>query len=229
MKLLKLWMILGLIMGLVACGNQQKEKKDDHQTEEKVNVEKKEELVKLIENDKYVSPLNPTQAQIIAYNQLSEAIEKEDQELEAKGVAISFVYDFFTLKNKNDRDDLGGLQFIPSDMIRSFYYYAQNYYYGNYPSIVNTYGKDSLPEVSDVKLVSIEEKDFEYNYSYCSGYEIKLNVEYASSKVESLKKEMTIQIIKIRDFDYDRELDYLNDFITYEEEMKECYRVLSLE
>ena len=227
MKLLKLMIACCLLLQLVAC-SQSNEETNKQNNENKQEVVEKEDIVKLIENDKYISPLKPTKAQIEAYNQLSEAIEKEDSKKEAEYVAISFIYDFFTLKNKKDRDDVGGLQFIPSDMIGSFYQFAQSYYYGNYPVIVNTYGKDSLPEVVSVEVTSMEEVELEYNYSYCSGYELNVNVTYEKSKVDSLKTTMKIQIMKIRDFQYDRELDYVNDFITYEEEMKEYYRVLSL-
>lgn len=226
MKKLKQLLLLCLCFAMIGCSNTpQEENKEENKV---VQKEDKKDEIKIKENDLYVSPLNPTKAQIKAYNELSEAIEKEDHKQEAKSLAISFVYDFFTLKNKEGRDDIGGLQFVPSKMIRSFYYYAQSYYYGNYPNIVNTYGKDSLPEVINVSVESCEEQDLEFNYNWYNGYEIKLKVEYAKSKVTSLKEDITIKLIRMNDYDYDREFDYLNDYMNYELEMNECYRILSL-
>ncbi len=33
---------------------------------------------------------------------------------------ISFVYDFFTLSNKKSGEDIGGLQFIPSNKVATY-------------------------------------------------------------------------------------------------------------
>ena len=54
----------------------------------------------MVANDLYVEPLNPTQAQIEAYNKLSQAITSEDRKEEATMVAVSFAFDFFTLSTR---------------------------------------------------------------------------------------------------------------------------------
>lgn len=214
--------ILSLTL-LSGCNNntdESKNTKQDAKTEEK--------KVKLVENDLYVEPLNPTQAQIEAYNLLSDAVEKQDHKKEAEMVAVSFAYDFFTLSNKKDSEDLGGLQFIPTDKIRNFMEFARSYYYGNYPTIVNEYGKDSLPEVSGYTIDSVTESEHMYNGSPCSGYDIKLSLTYKETKVERLKTSMTISVIELSDFDYDRTKDY-TDTVIYDTPMKNVYRVLAVE
>ena len=125
--------------------------------ESKKEEDKKEPVVSMVANDVYVEPVNPTNAQITAYNKLSAALENQDTQEEAKQVAVSFAFDFFTLSNKKDQSDLGGLEFIPTAYINKFKDFATAYYYGNYPTIVNEYGKDSLPEVSYVQISGFEE------------------------------------------------------------------------
>lgn len=184
--------------------------------------------VKMVANDLYIEPLNPTEAQIKAYNKLSDAITMEDKKEEATMVAVSFAFDFFTLSNKEDASDLGGLQFIPSDKIRNFMEFAQSYYYGNYPTIVNEYGKDALPEITGYKVESVEEGNFTYNSSPCTGYNVKLSLTYADTKVEKLKTNMTVSVIEIQDYEYDRTKNYKKS-VVYDGEMKNVYRVLAVE
>ena len=220
-KLLLCVGILSVTMVSGCSSDDSSKKKETAKNEEKAEV-------KMVANDVYVEPLNPTQAQIEAYNKLSQAITSEDRKEEATMVAVSFAFDFFTLSNKEDAQDLGGLQFIPSDKIRNFMEFAQAYYYGNYPTIVNEYGKKSLPEVSGYKVDAVEAKDYTYNGSACRGYDVKLTLTYAETEVESLKKSMTISVIEIQDYEYDRTKNYKKDVI-YDGEMKNVYRVLAVE
>lgn len=200
---------------------------DDDSKQKTAEKEEEKAEVKMVANDLYVEPLNPTQEQIKAYNALSEAIEKEDQQEEATMVAVNFAFDFFMLSNKEDAQDMGGLQFIPSDKIGNFMEFAQSYYYGNYPTIVNTYGEDSLPEVTGYQVDSVEEAQFTYNGSTCNGYEVGLTLTYADTDVENLKTSMTISVIEIQDYEYDRTIDYKKN-VVFEGEMKNVYRVLAV-
>lgn len=184
--------------------------------------------VKMVPNNLYIEPLNPSTIQIEAYNKLSDAISKEDKKEEATMVAVNFALDFFTLSNKKDANDLGGLQFIPTDKIKNFMEFAQAYYYGNYPTIVNEYGKSSLPEVSAYKVNSVDTTQYTYNKAPANGYLVKLTLSYADTKVKELKKDMTISIIQLQDFEYDRTKDYKKP-VVYNTEMKNVYRVLAVE
>ena len=49
----------------------------------------------------------------------------------SEDVAICFVYDFFTLKNKEDSTDVGGLTYLPQSRIEEFSEFAQRNYYKN--------------------------------------------------------------------------------------------------
>ena len=150
-----------LILGGCSSNDQKNDKKGS-------DSETKKEEVKLIKNDRYVEPLNPSEQQIKAFNSLSAAVEKNPDhaisEEEAKQVAVNFVYDFFTLANKKSRSDIGGLQYLPSDSIREYIEFAEAYYYGNYPTIVNEYfdGKTPKKDIGQSPLqVAIKCRHFE--------------------------------------------------------------------
>lgn len=205
----------------------------DNSSKKETVKEDTSETVKtaMVANDTYVEPVNPTEAQIKAYNQLSAAIEHNDLEEEAKQVAVSFVYDFFTLSNKKSQSDMGGLEFIPTAYIGTFQEYATSYYYGNYPTIVNEYGKDSLPEVTDVNVTSIEAaQGLTYHYQPVEGYLVTLTASYAESKLskDKLKTNMTVTIIRMYDYDYDTEIDYSSNY-TQTGDPTEVYRVYAIE
>lgn len=225
----KSMMVLSLLMmtfTMSACSNDSASDQD-----KKTENETNETKTAMVANDQYVEPLNPTEAQMKAYNKLSAALENQDLEEEARQVAVSFAYDFFTLSNKKSQSDMGGLAFIPTPYIGAFEEYATSYYYGNYPTIVNEYNKKSLPEVSDVQVISTKEaQGFMYLQQPVEGYEIELKVTYAETKVpvEKLKTSMTVTVIRIYDYDYDASIDYKKAY-TQEGNPKEVYRVLAVE
>lgn len=199
--------------------------------ESKKEEDKKEPAVSMVANDVYVEPVNPTEAQITAYNKLSAALENQDTQEEAKQVAVSFVYDFFTLSNKKDQSDLGGLEFIPTGYINKFKDFATAYYYGNYPTIVNEYGKDSLPEVSDVQISGFEEaQGLQYNAQPVEGYYVNLKVTYKEGKLpaDKLKTSIKITLIHMYDYDYNPETDYSGNYAE-SAQPKQGYRVLALD
>lgn len=185
---------------------------------------------KLVTNDLYVEPLNPTTIQIRAYNKLSQAVKEVDDKKEAEMVAVSFVLDFFTLSNKSGANDIGGLAFIPSDNIRRFMEFSGAYYYSNYPTIVNQYGKDALPEVSKYKVESVTESNFTYNKQDCNGYLVELSLTYGDTKIpeKSLKTKMKVSVVQLDDYDYDRSIDYKGE-VVYDTAMKSVFRILAIE
>lgn len=199
--------------------------------ESKKEEDKKEPTVSMVANDVYVEPVNPTEAQILAYNKLSAALENQDTQEEAKQVAINFAFDFFTLSNKKNQSDLGGLEFIPTAYINKFKDFATAYYYGNYPTIVNEYGKNSLPEVSNVQISGFEEaQGLQYNTQPVDGYYVDLKVTYKEGKlpVDKLKTSMKITLIHMYDYDYNPETDYSGNYAE-SAQPKQGYRVLALD
>ena len=86
----------------------------------------------------------------------------------------------------------------------------------------------SLPEVSGYTVDSVTASEHTYNGSPCNGYDIKLTLTYKDTEVERLKTSLSISVIELSDFDYDRTKDY-TDTVIYDTEMKNVYRVLAVE
>lgn len=218
-----------LVLCLILCGCSQPNKVESNNTSK---PEIKEEVdVTLISNDKYEEPLNPYNEMKEAYNALSEAIQQEDAQQEAIEVARNFVFDFFTLSNKESSEDVGGLQFIPSVNIRQYQEYAQSYYYANYGVIVNEYGKKQLPKVIDVEVVHVEPTSYTYFEAICEGYDVTLQVSYDQTTLapSMLKTSMIVSVMNINDFDFSRDYDYSDPATIFEGEMKDCWRILALQ
>lgn len=112
----------------------------------------------------------------------------------SEDVAICFVYDFFTLKNKADGTDVGGLTYLPQNRVEEFSEFAVRNYYKNYDAIVNEHGKSSLPEVVNVIVQSKTETEVEYKNETYNGYTFNLTVEYGETKIPVEELKTTIQL-----------------------------------
>lgn len=161
---------------------------------EEENPIKKEENVVLVSNETYEEPKNPSNAFKKAFNSLSEHIQDEDMEKVSEDVAICFVYDFFTLKNKENGTDVGGLTYLPQNRVEEFSEFAVRNYYKNYDEIVNELGKKSLPEVVNVTVQSKTETEVEYKNETYNGYTFNLIVEYGETKIPTEELKTTIQL-----------------------------------
>lgn len=157
----------------------------------------KEELT-LITNDVYEAPSNPTQEQIKVFNELSEALKSgaSDDKI-ASLVAVNFAYDFFSLYNKTDKNDIGGLQFLPSTSREEFVNMAAYKYYNNYDTVVSQYSKDDLPNVIMHEVTSTKAGQFSLNGITYDGYAVALTLKYKDSKIsaDALKTSMNMQVI----------------------------------
>ena len=89
--------------------------------------------------------------------------KKVATELEAalktgKGIPITtavsryFISDFFTLRDKANKNDVGGMGFVLLDAQAQFKVNAISSYYRDLATFQQTYGKDNLPLVVEVKV-----------------------------------------------------------------------------
>jgi len=141
-------------------------------------------VVSEIEDYDYYIESNATKLYKKYYSELEEELvdNKVDEENYAKLIAKLFVIDYYTLNNKITNKDIGGVQFIHSELQEKFiteaaetvYKYVKNNLYGT--------RKQKLPEVSSVEVKNI--KNIKYSngdYKDDSGYQITLNVEYVKN------------------------------------------------
>ena len=88
--------------------------------------------------------------------------DKVDEEAYAKKISEMFVYDFYSLKDKVSKTDVGGVDFVHPEALENFLVNAQDTYYKYVEN--NIYGnrKQSLPVVTNIKVDNIKQEAFEY-------------------------------------------------------------------
>ncbi len=158
------------------------------------------EEVSLVSNAVYENPTHPTQEQIVVYNELSNALNNNgDQSKVAELVAVNFAYEFFSLYQKEGKEDIGGLTFLPEAEKDAFKSYAMYHYYNNYATVVSQYSKDDLPNVIMHEVSSVEPMQITYYEQPYDGYEVALVLKYGDSKLpaDSLKTTMRVQVINM--------------------------------
>lgn len=112
----------------------------------------------------YRIPANPTEFQRQTFKQLQESYANNSQEQVALHVGQLMLSDFFTLSNKNSRNELGGIDYIlnDQDFRKAFFSQAMANYYGFLEELKIEYGKDQLPTVTNVTWTYTQPGSFEY-------------------------------------------------------------------
>ena len=93
------------------------------------------------------------------YNELKELLKKDsvDEEAYAKLITTLFVIDFYSLNNKNNKYDVGGVDFIANEDSITFKNFAMATHYKNIKDDSNGNRKQKLPEVTSVNIINIED------------------------------------------------------------------------
>lgn len=96
----------------------------------------------------------------------------------AKDIVKLFVTDFYTLDTKLTSSDIGGIEFIPSDMVDNFKMNAGDTMYNHVKT--NIYGdrEQDLPIVKNVSIDSVSEINYTYKEKEYSAYKVKASWEY---------------------------------------------------
>lgn len=149
-----------------------------------------------IDNYQYKMESNTTRIYKKYFKELEQELEdnKIDEENYASLVSKLFVIDYYTLNNKITNKNIGGVQFIHSNLRSSFIEKASNTMYKYIKS--NLYGnrKQKLPEVNDVKIKSIKQISYKNNnYQDNSGYQVEVNINYVTDY--DYPKEVTLTLI----------------------------------
>ncbi len=138
-------------------------------------------VVSEIDHYNYTLESNATRIYKKYFKELEQELEdnKVDEENYASLIAKLFVIDYYTLNNKVTNKNIGGTQFIHSNLKNSFideasstvYKYIKNNLYGN--------RKQKLPEVNDVEIEEIAQIEYqEGDYQDDSAYQVTVKVGY---------------------------------------------------
>lgn len=133
----------------------------------------------------------------------TELSKKEiDKKEYAKLISELFVIDFYTLDNKNTKNDVGGVQFVYESHKSDFVDKARSSIYKQVKSNLDNDRTQSLPEVSSVEVTSaesivpstvLENENFK-NVTEATAYEIKLSWTYKNN--DNFQDKATIVVVE---------------------------------
>lgn len=155
-------------------------------------------VINSVEEYGYVLEDNESSLHKQIFNELVNILEKKeiDEEEYAKTVVKLFISDFYNLKNKLTKNDVGGLQYIHSSIVDNVEYNAKNTIYKYVENNVDGKRKQSLPEVTGIDIISAKQVEFEYNDTKDKeAYEIKVSIEYG----EELGYQTSATLILVHD------------------------------
>lgn len=114
------------------------------------------------------------------FNDLKNTLNSKEVNYEdySKEIVKLFVSDFYTLDNKLTSSDIGGVEFIPSDMVENFKMHAGDTMYNHVKT--NIYGDrvQELPIVKSVEVTNIENITYTYKDKEYSAYKVSARWEY---------------------------------------------------
>lgn len=129
------------------------------------------------------------------FEELKEILEadKVDEEAYAKKISEMFVYDFYSLKDKVSKTDIGGVDFVHPDALENFLTNAQDTYYKYVEN--NIYGnrKQSLPVVTNISIDNVKQEAFEYgDKSDDKAYFVDVSWSYSDSQFSDNQSKATL-------------------------------------
>ena len=134
----------------------------------KYNHKEETKEIKIVDNiSKYGYKLkeNKPEKYKTMFKELKEILNKDkvDEEEYVKKISEMYIYDFYSLKDKLAKTDIGGVDFVHKDVLENYLQNAQDTYYKYVESNLYNNRKQDLPEVSEITIEEVEQKSFSYN------------------------------------------------------------------
>lgn len=132
------------------------------------------------------------------FEELKEILDKEelDEEKYVKKISEMFIYDFYSLNDKTAKTDVGGVEFIYSEILENFLDNAQNTYYKYVESNIYNNRKQKLPIVDKITIDGVEKKEFKYSDKADNeAYYANVTWTYVDNEFESYQKEAKLVFI----------------------------------
>lgn len=152
-------------------------------------------VVSQIDDYNYYLDSNETRIYKKYYKELEAELKdsKVDEEKYAEIISKLFTIDFYTLTNKLTNKDIGGIQFIHSNLQESFTTTASSSLYKYVKSNLSGNRRQKLPEVNKVEVSKIEKTNYKNdNYKDDSSYQVTLEVGYVKDYDYPEKVTLTI-------------------------------------
>jgi len=156
---------------------------------------KKIEVVSEIDDYNYYLENNEVKIFKKYYKDLEKELEdkKVDEESYAELITKLFLIDFYTLSNKITNQDVGGVQFLYTDIQDNFKLKATDTLYKYVKSDIYGNRSQELPVVKDVEIESIEVVEYEYLDKVDKGaYKVSAKIIYKKDLGYDTKKTLII-------------------------------------
>ena len=129
------------------------------------------------------------------FKELEDILNKEpvDEKEYVSKVSELFIYDFYSLDDKEAKTDIGGVDFIYNGILENFLKNAQDTYYKYVES--NIYGDRNqvLPVVKDIEVKNVEQTAFAYgDKTDEAAYKVSVSWDYTSSSLSNYQKSATL-------------------------------------
>ena len=132
------------------------------------------------------------------FKELEEILNKDkvDEEAYVKKISEMFIYDFYSLDDKDAKTDIGGVDFIYKETLENFLQNAQNTYYKYVESNIYNNRKQKLPIVKDIEITNLEQKPFAYGEKTDEkAYEVSIKWDYTDTAFSTYQKDAKLIFI----------------------------------
>lgn len=132
------------------------------------------------------------------FKELEEILKADEVDEVAYGKKITemFIYDFYSLEDKDAKTDVGGVDFVYSGIRENFLQNAENTYYKYVES--NIYGNrnQNLPIVKDIEVKSFDKAPFAYgDKTDENAYTAVVTWDYTETTFSTYQKSATLKFI----------------------------------
>ena len=157
-------------------------------------TENKEDVGIQIKGYEYISRDSDTMLFKNEFNLLKKNLESDEIDYTeyAKSVSKLFIIDLYTLKNKKNMYDVGGVEFVYKEARDNFKLNVENTLYKYMENIDGR--KQELPEVSAVEVVDILETEFSIGEEKFDAFKVNVDISY----VKDLEYDKKAEIILIK-------------------------------
>lgn len=124
--------------------------------------------------------------------------KKVDEEAYLKQISKMYIYDFYSLKDKAAKTDVGGVDFIYSEVLENYLLNAEDTYYKYVESNIYNNRKQDLPvvDVDSIKIEDVKHEEYAYGEKTDeSAYTVKVSWKYTDDSYSDYQKEATMIFI----------------------------------
>lgn len=177
--------------------------------EEKIETVVKEELD--LDNYKYYINSSASKYEKEVFEELKKVLSNEviNNEEYAKSLAEVFISDLFTLNSKNNSSDIPSSQYVYDSYQETYKTIIKDTIYSNIELNLNGERKQTLPEVSNIEIVSIDRTKFLLDKQVIDeqAFDIKVNITYTKDlgypkkyKIILVKNNDLLQVVKAEEY-----------------------------